>query len=361
MEHMKRALFLARQAIGISSPNPPVGALVVKDDRILGEGHTLAPGEAHAEITALNQAGIAAKGATLYTTLEPCCHFGRTPPCTKSIIKSGIREVKIVMLDPNPVVNGKGIAELKNAGIVVHIDDSVADEAEEIAEAYLKFTSSGFPFVTAKFAMSLDGKIATASGDSKWITSEDSRKQSRILRGQADAVVVGIGTVIKDNPRLTVRDESDLPSNDQPVRIVVDSNARVPLESKLLAEPGLSIIATSQPDIENARRLSDAGVEIIRSPGNDGNVDLHYLLASLAARGITSVLVEGGGILLGSFFDLGLVDKVVAFISPVIIGGEGTQSPVKGIGATTMSDALQLKRSSTYTIGKDLVMTGYVR
>ena len=361
MEHMKRALLLARQVIGISSPNPPVGALVVKDDRVLGEGHTLAPGEAHAEITALSQAGIAAKGATLYTTLEPCCHFGRTPPCTKSIIKSGIREVKIVMVDPNPVVNGKCIAELKNAGIIVHVEDSGVEEAEEIAEAYLKFTYTGLPFVTAKFAMSLDGKISTASGDSKWITSEESRRQSRILRGQADAVIVGIGTVIKDNPQLTVRDDSNLPGKQPPIRIGVDSKGRIPLESKLLAEPGLSIIAISQSEAQNTRRLSKAGVEMITSPGNDGSVDLHYLLVSLAARGVTSVLVEGGGILLGSFFDLGLVDKVVVFISPVIIGGEGAQSPVKGIGATTMSDALKLKRSSTYPIGKDIVMTGYVR
>ena len=361
MEHMKRALDLARQAIGISSPNPPVGALVVKDNQIVGEGHTLAPGQAHAEIIALGQAGTAAKGATLYTTLEPCCHFGRTPPCTQSIIRSGIKEVKIALVDPNPVVNGKGIAQLRNSGIIVNIEDTLAKEAEETAEAYLKFTASRLPFVTAKFAMSLDGKIATGSGDSKWITSEESRRQSRILRSQVDAVVVGIGTVIKDDPRLTVRDECGIPSNDQPIRVVVDSTARVPLDSKLLAEPGLSIIATAKPDIENAKRLLEAGAEIIEAPGDDGTVDLQYLLASLAARRITSVLVEGGGILLGSFFDLGLVDKVVAFVSPVIIGGEDARSPVKGIGAATMAGALRLKRSSTYLIGEDLVITGYVR
>ena len=360
MDYMSRALDKAREALGTSSPNPPVGAVLVKDGLIVGEGHTMPPGESHAEIIALKQAGSKARGATLYTTLEPCCHYGRTPPCTREIINAGVSAISIGLIDPNPLVKGMGMAELEEAGLETRLGECEV-EVSEICESYIKFVSTGLPFVVAKFAMSLDGKISTASGDSKWITSEESRRQSRILRGQADAVIVGIGTVIKDNPQLTVRDDSNLPGKQQPIRIVVDSKGRIPLESKLLAEPGLSIIAISQSEGQNTRRLSKAGVEMITSPGTDGSVDLHYLLVSLAARGVPSVLVEGGGILLGSFFDLGLVDKVVVFISPVIIGGEGAQSPVKGIGATTMSDALKLKRSSTYPIGKDIVMTGYVR
>ena len=205
MDYMKRAIELAREALGRSSPNPPVGAVIVKDGRIVGEGSTMPRGQAHAEVIALRQAGQQAKGAVLYTTLEPCCHFGRTPPCTRDIIQAGIVEVHTALVDPNPLVNGMGLAELREAGVETRLEEEW-EEAVEVAEAYVRFITTGLPFVIAKFAMSIDGKIASASGDSKWITSEEARCDARVLRGQVDAVAVGIETALSDDPRLTARD-----------------------------------------------------------------------------------------------------------------------------------------------------------
>ena len=360
MGYMKRALELSREALGLSSPNPPVGAVVVKDGRIVGEGHTLPPGQAHAEVIALRQAGGLARGAALYTTLEPCCHFGKTPPCTRDIIQAGIAQVHMAIIDPNPLVNGKGMAELEGAGLSVQLDEG-GEGVREVAEAYIKFVTTGIPFVVAKFAMSLDGKIAASSGDSRWISSEEARCHAGELRQRNDAIVVGIGTVLNDDPRLTARDGDGKPREKQPLRIVVDSSARVPLDAQIFQEPGPLLVATANAVTDRTDALKAAGAEVISLAAEDGSVDLSALLKALGEREITSLLVEGGGALLGSFFDLGLVDKVVAFVSPVILGGKDSPSPVAGAGAATMADSIRLKRTRVDLIGEEVMMTGYVR
>ena len=244
MEYMSRAIELAREALSRSSPNPPVGAVIVKDGRIVGEGSTLSRGEAHAEVVALRQAGQQAKGAVLYTTLEPCCHFGKTPPCTRAIIDAGVAEVHAALIDPNPKVNGAGMAELRAAGVKACLEEW--EEAAEVAEAHVHFVTTGLPFVIAKFAMSIDGKIAAASGDSKWITSEEARAHARVLRGQVDAVAVGIETALSDDPRLTARDVDGNNVERQPLRIIIDSSARTPPDSQLFKEPGQVIVAVAR-------------------------------------------------------------------------------------------------------------------
>ena len=360
MVYMQRALELAKEAVGISSPNPPVGAVLVKNGQIVGEGHTLPPGQAHAEIIAITQAGKAANGSSLYTTLEPCCHFGKTPPCTRQIIEAGIKEVHVAFIDPNPLVDGKGIDELRNAGISIHVD-RVEQESAEIMEGYVKVMSSGNPFVTAKFAMSLDGKISTASGDSKWITSTESRAIARKLRGKADAILVGIGTVLQDDPHLTVRDAEENLYERQPVRIILDSYGRLPLDAKLLKEPGLSLIVATDVEERKVNALTQLGAEVIFVSGQNGLIDLAELMKLLTQRGFLSLIVEGGSQILGSFFDAGLVDKVVGFVSPIILGGLDSPSPVGGNGAVNIADSFRLERSTITTIGSDVMITGYLR
>jgi len=356
---MQQALDLAGQALGIANPNPPVGAVVVNNGKIVGQGHTLRPGASHAEVVALQNAGHLANGSTLYTTLEPCCHFGKTPPCTDLIIQSGVREVRIALIDPNPLVNGKGVAALEQAGVIVTLW-SGKEESRDIADAYIKFMNTGLPLVIAKFAMSLDGKIAVSSGDSKWITSEESRRYVGHIRSQVDVIAVGIGTAIKDNPKLTARDANGNDFDRQPIKLVIDSNARLPLDLNVLnSGDGNLIIATvgKFPDREIA--LRELGAEVIVTKNSIGKVDLKELLHNLGNKGITSVLIEGGGTLLGSFFDLGLVDKVIAFIAPVIIGGGNSPTPVAGNGVADMANALRLIRSKVHLFENDVMITGY--
>lgn len=363
MPYMKRALELSRQALGLSSPNPPVGAVIVKDGQIVGEGHTREYGQAHAERIALDQAGELATGGDLYTTLEPCCHYGNTPPCTEGIIKAGISQVHVATIDPNPLMNGNGIKELEMAGIQIFTQEC-SQEASEVAEGYLKLVRTGKPFVTAKFAMSLDGKIASTSGDSKWISSEDSRTISMSLRQQTDAIIVGVGTILQDNPNLTVRNSSGEPQYRQPVRVVVDTSHRTPNDALIYKTPGSVIVVTSTTDnmdLSNNTTKTNPDLEILVCRSKEGSVDLISLLAILCERGITNVLVEGGGTLLGSFFDLGLIDKVVAFISPLLIGGNQSISPIEGQGSRTIGDAVRLKHSRSVIVGDDVMMTGYVR
>ena len=360
MGYMERALELSREALGLSSPNPPVGAVVVKDGQVVGEGHTLPPGQAHAEIIALRQAGESARGAHLYTTLEPCCHFGKTPPCTRDIISAGITDVHVATLDPNPLVNGKGVTELQDAGLSVHLNEC-GDEARQVVEAYTRFVATGLPFVTAKFAMSLDGKIATSSGDSRWISSEEARRCAAELRRLSDAVMVGIGTVLADDPRLTARDDDGRNLPRQPLRVVVEGASWLPLEAQLLREPGPVLVATPRAAAEREAAPGAAVADFAHLPAGDGLVDLEALMQALGQRGVTSLLVEGGGVLLGSMFDLGLVDKVVAFVSPVVIGGREAPTPVAGAGVEAMAAAMRLSRSRTELIGEDVMITGYVR
>lgn len=356
MDYMLRALELARKAVGTTSPNPAVGAVIVRDGEIVGEGHTLPPGSDHAEIVALKQAGERAKGAVLYVTLEPCCHTEkRTPPCTHAIIGAGIAEVHIAVLDPNPKVSGRGQAELDAAGIRTFLGEH-EEEAREINENYFKFIVSGIPFVAVKFAMSLDGKIATVTGESRWITGEASRRLVHELRRRYDAIMVGINTVLRDDPQLTARDDGQIIK--APLRVIVDSRCRTPSSARLLRQPGETLIATAGPMREELRR---SGVTVVAFPGEGGLVDLKELLHLLGRRGITGVLVEGGGRIIASLLSLNLVDKIYAFIAPIIIGGEAAPTPVAGRGVESLEQSFRLKRVAVEEVGEDILIKGYLR
>jgi len=360
---MEQALSLARLALGQVSPNPAVGAVIVRDSEVIGQGYTQPPGSAHAEIMALEQAGVGARGATMYVTLEPCCHQGRTPPCTRAIIESGISEVHLSLLDPNPLVSGKGRAELESAGISTSLGEG-AEEAGEIIEAYTRFITTGMPFVTAKFAMSLDGKIATSTGDSRWISGEESRRRVHNLRHQTDVIMAGVKTLLKDNPRLTVRSGAGRggTAREQPLRVIVDSKGRTPLSARVFKEPGKTLLALGRTVTDEEREtFKTSGVEVLELPLPDGRVDMRQLLRVLGERQMTSVMVEGGGILLGSLFDLGVVDKVIAFIAPMVIGGKTARTPVAGNGVAQIAEAVRLERCRVEQFGQDVMISGYVR
>ena len=356
---MDRAIALAREARGRTSPNPPVGAVVVRDGEIVGEGHTRPAGSSHAEIVALEEAGEQARGATLYTTLEPCCHFGRTPPCTRAIIASGVREVRVAVVDPNPKVCGQGMVELEQAGIGVTKEES--ESARELYRGFAKHILTGLPYVVAKFAMSLDGKIATRTGDSKWVTGREARSMVQELRRVSDAVMVGSNTVLADDPQLTARDGDGQPLEVQPLRVVLDTRCRMTPESRMLREPGRTLVFVGEEAPINAtKKLSEAGAEVIPAGlGDDWRVDVGLVLAELGRRGVVNLLVEGGGTVLGSLFDTGFVDEVRAFVAPVIIGGGEAASPVEGWGAETMARAWRLGRTVMEPVGGDWLISGY--
>ena len=362
MDYMEQALSLAELALGQVSPNPAVGAVVVKSDIVVGQGYTQPPGSWHAEVIALKQAGKEARGGVMYVTLEPCCHYGRTPPCTQAIIAAGIIEVHLAMLDANPLVSGRGKDELEREGIRVYLGEH-EEEAKKINEAYTKFITTGMPFVTAKFAMSLDGKIATRSGDSRWISGDKARKYVHNLRYTSDAIMVGVNTVLVDDPRLTARSCGDKggTARKQALRVIVDGKGRTPLTARLFSEPGKTLLALGRSVTQEERaNFARAGSELLELPFDGGLVDLEKLLKALGERGVTSVLVEGGGILLGSLFDCGLVDKVIAFVAPIIIGGKEAKTAVGGKGVDKVVDSLKLKHVSLERLGEDLMISGYV-
>ena len=352
---MQRAVELARRSVGSTSPNPPVGAVLVRDGHVVGEGRTQPPGGAHAEDEALRMAGDAARGADLYVTLEPCAHYGRTPPCTDALIEAGVASVHIAVMDPAPHTAGRGVQCLREAGIPVTVDDGPR-EARQLVEAFAKHVSTGLPFVVAKFAMSLDGRFSSRSGDSRWISNETSRQMAHVLRAEADAVMVGIGTVLADDPLLTVRD-APLPLRGQPLRVVVDSAGRLPASAAMLATEGTTLVAVASP--EAARAIEASGADAVVAPGANGRVDLPQLLAGLGSRDVTSLLVEGGAALHGALFDGGHVDKVVAFVAPVVIGGDGVPGPVGGAGAERMADALRLRDVTHTELDGDMMVVGY--
>jgi diaminohydroxyphosphoribosylaminopyrimidine deaminase/5-amino-6-(5-phosphoribosylamino)uracil reductase len=362
MGYMAQALSLAQLALGQVSPNPAVGAVIVKDGEVVGQGYTQPPGLDHAEIVALKQAGERARGGVMYLTLEPCCHHGRTPPCTQAIIAAGIAEVHLATFDVNPVVLGRGKEELEGAGIRVYVGEHEA-EAKQLNEAYAKFITEGIPFITVKFAMSLDGKIATRSGDSRWISGELARKRVHNLRYTADAVMAGVNTVLADDPWLTTRCcGSGGMLKKQPTRVIVDSKGRTPLNARVFTEPGKAIVVLGRlARAEERESFTQVGAELLELPSPEGWVDLERLLRVLGEREITSVLVEGGGILFGSLFDGGLVDKVIAFIAPIIIGGREAVTAVAGWGIDRVADSLRLERVSVERFDEDLMVSGYVR
>ena len=364
MNYMAQAIELARGVLGTTSPNPAVGAVVVNDGRIAGRGATLPPGQAHAEVVALREAGELARGASLYVTLEPCCHWGRTPPCTRALVEAGVAEVTFAAGDPNPVVSGAGIAELKAAGISVSqlpSDSRESEEARVLYEGFAKHISTGIPFTTAKFAMSLDGKIATRTGDSKWVTGPSARNLVQQMRRETDAIMVGANTVLADNPQLTARSADNLPLSRQPIRVALDSQCRMPTDSQLLRQPGETLIYTTRAaPADNISGLQRAGAEVVTVEAtSEGLVRSKEVLADLGRRGVVNLLVEGGGKVLGSLFDSGQIDKVHAFVAPVIIGGMEAASPVEGKGALLMAQALRLERASSRQIGVDWLITGY--
>ena len=324
---MQRVLELAEQGRGLVEPNPLVGAVVVKDGRLVGEGWHRRYGEAHAEVNALAQAGERARGATLYVTLEPCCHQGKTPPCVDAVMRAGVARVVAAMLDPFPKVAGKGAAALRAAGITVDVGAGGA-AARSLNAPYLKLLATGRPYVHAKWAMTLDGKIATRTGDSKWISGPASRARTHALRGRMDAIIVGIGTAVADDPLLTARP----PGARVATRIVLDQDGRLPLASQLArtAREVPTIVAVGNgATVDDLKAL---GCEVIETPLLEGGLEIGSLLDELGRRRMTNVLVEGGSGVLGSFFDCDAIDEVHVFIAPRLLGGSEATTPIGGIG-----------------------------
>ena len=338
--YMEQALQIARYAKGRTSPNPMVGALIVREGRVIAQGWHRKAGTPHAEIHALRQAGDLAQGATLYVTLEPCSHYGRTGPCTDAIIQAGIRRVVVAMSDPNPLVAGKGIERLRNAGIEV-IEGILSKEAAKLNEVFIKWISTKLPFVTVKAAMSLDGKIAAHTGHSKWITGAEAREYVHCLRDCYDSILVGSGTLLTDNPHLTTR----LPEGGKnPLRIVLDSHARTPVNANVLSD-GLAptlIVVTELASEKSIEKIRQCGVQVIQIESKNGKVDLRKLFSHLAQEGITSILVEGGATINAALFKEGLVDKVHWFVAPKIIGGVNAVGPVGGQGVDNVNEAVLL-------------------
>jgi len=358
-QYMQQALDLARQGRGRTSPNPVVGAVIVKDQVVVGRGWHQKAGTAHAEIHALVEAGRAAENATIYVTLEPCCHQGRTGPCTEAILAAGIRRVVVAMVDPNPLVAGCGIGVLRERGLVVDTG-ILADEAAQLNAPFIKWISCSLPFVTMKNGISLDGKIATQAGESRWITGPESRMEVHRMRGVSDAIITGIGTVLADDPELTTR----LPEGGKsPVRVVLDRMARTPVGAKILnTEAAPTIIAVSAAAPPNRRdALAASGAEVLIVPEIEGKLDLAFLLRTLGQRCLTNVMVEAGGSLNSSFLFGNYVDKVVLFIAPKIIGGSGAPGPYGGDGCGLLSDAVELEDLIVRQLGADLMVEGFVK
>jgi len=358
---MRRALELSKKAVGFVNPNPLVGAVIVKDNRIIGEGYHEYFGGPHAEVNAFANATEDVEGATIYVTLEPCSHFGKTPPCADAIVRNKISKVVIGMIDPNPLVAGKGIEILKNNGIEV-ITGILEMEIKKTNEIFIKYISNKLPFCIMKTAMTLDGKIATAIGDSKWISNEKSRAYVHELRQRLTGIMVGIGTVLSDDPELTTRREDKLSIN--PIRIIIDSKARLPLDSKVLKcdEKTKTIIATTEFAKESKlEAIKQKGAEIIVTPSKNNRVDLNYLMRKLGDMGIDSILIEGGSTLNYSALEEGIVDKVITFISPKIFGGISGKTPVGGEGIKHVKDSIMLTDTQVTRLDEDIMIEGYIK
>lgn len=355
--YMAMAMRLARKALGMTSPNPAVGAVVVKNGRVVGRGYHQRAGHAHAEIIALEEAGELSRGSTLYVTLEPCAHFGKTPPCVDAVVKRGIKAVYIGMADPNPLNNGRGIAILKQHKIQVEVG-YFEQELRRLNEAFIKYITEKKPFVTVKAAQSLDGKIATKTGESKWITSDKSRSFTHRLRADYDAVMVGVNTVLRDNPKLEAWF-----SKRYPKKIIIDSQLSTPQNAGIFSAHAEVIIVTlaANPGQETENRLIlGRKAKIVEVKEKAGQINLKDMMKKLAALEICNILVEGGGTLVGSLFDEGLVDKVLFFISPKIIGGKEAISSVMGQGISRIEKAHKVKDIKLRRIGEDYLFEGYI-
>jgi diaminohydroxyphosphoribosylaminopyrimidine deaminase/5-amino-6-(5-phosphoribosylamino)uracil reductase len=351
---MRRALELAERGRGHVEPNPLVGSVIVRDSQLVGEGWHQRYGQAHAEVVALAAAGEAARDATLYVTLEPCCHHGKTPPCTDAVLRAGIVRVVAAMADPFPQVAGKGAEQLRTAGIAVEFGLCEA-EARRLNAPYLKLLATGQPYVHAKWAMTLDGKIATRSGDSKWISNEASRRRVHELRGRMDAILVGIGTALADDPQLTARPAGPRAA----VRIVLDSHLRLPTSSFLAqtARQTPTLLATTaDASTDRAAGLEGRGCEILRLPSANGRPSITALLAELGRRRFTNLLVEGGSAVLGGFLDAGAIDEAHVFVAPRLAGGADARTPIGGRGVEKIADALTFPEWRVETIDGDVLL-----
>jgi diaminohydroxyphosphoribosylaminopyrimidine deaminase/5-amino-6-(5-phosphoribosylamino)uracil reductase len=362
---MTLALRLAVKGQGKTSPNPMVGALVVNNGRIVGRGYHHGPGHPHAEILALNQAGTRAQGATLYVTLEPCCHLlKRTPPCVPAVIRSGVRQVVVAMTDPNSMVKGRGIAALRRAGITV-TTGIAQEEAAQVNRSYLHWVRTGRPYVIMKAGMTLDGKVATAKGESRWITGPRARQDAHRLRSQVDAVVVGVGTVIHDDPALTAR-LSDRPlklAPRQPLRVVVDSRLRTPLTATVCAGQDrvkTLIVTTNRASRSRRRPFERAGVEVMSLPAKNRRVSLPALMTMLGKRGITSVLIEGGSTVNAAALREKLVNHVRLYLAPILMGGQDAMAVIGDRSPKRLAQALPLRHITVRRIGSDVVVEGDV-
>jgi diaminohydroxyphosphoribosylaminopyrimidine deaminase/5-amino-6-(5-phosphoribosylamino)uracil reductase len=348
--HMRRALQLARRGMGRVSPNPMVGAVIVRAGKVIAEGYHRQFGVDHAEIDAIKRARGSIRGATLYVSLEPCCHWGKTPPCVDALIEQGIKRVVIGTLDPNPLVAGKGAQDLRGHGIEVVVG-ILEQEARRLNEAYFHYIRTGLPFITIKYAQSLDGRIATALGASRWISSEQSRRFAHQLRAQHDAVMVGIGTVLADDPLLTVR----LVKGKSPLRIILDSKLRISLHSQVLREEGRTLIVTTEAGTqERVEALEKRGNEVLIAPrGLDERVALRSVMKMLAERGIASILVEGGQAIITSFLQGGLANRMVIITAPLILG-KGMEG-IGDLGITDIAKAIRPTSWEVKRVGDDIV------
>ncbi|MCE5220498.1 MAG: bifunctional diaminohydroxyphosphoribosylaminopyrimidine deaminase/5-amino-6-(5-phosphoribosylamino)uracil reductase RibD [Clostridium sp.] len=357
-KYMERALELAMNGTGKVNPNPLVGAVIVKDGEIIGEGYHECYGEAHAERNAVKNAIKPVEGSTIYVTLEPCAHYGKTPPCVDLIIEKKFKKVVIGMLDPNEKVAGKSIEKLKKHGIDVVVGVK-EEECKNMNEIFIKYITSKVPFVVLKSGMSLDGKIATYTGESKWITSKESREDSQSLRNRLNSIMVGVNTVIADDPELTCRVNNEK----KLIRIIVDTNLRIPLDSKVVKNiDKLTIVATTLKANEGKKQtLRDLGVKVIEVSEKNNKVNLKELVKKLGEEGIDSILIEGGGTLNFSALEENIVDKVIFYIAPKILGGENSKSCIAGIGFSKLDNAVNLKDMSYRKIGGDLVVEGYIK
>ena len=354
--YMLQAIQLAKQGEGWTNPNPMVGAVIVKNGRIIGKGYHKKCGELHAERNAIASLTESAEGATIYVTLEPCCHYGKTPPCTEAIIEQKIKRVVIGSRDPNPKVSGKGIKMLQEAGIEV-IEDFMREECDRLNPVFFHYITTKTPYVVMKYAMTLDGKIATKTGASKWITGEAARAEVQHMRHRYMGIMAGIGTVLADDPMLNVRVEGWK----SPIRILCDSGLRIPLDGQIVKSAGKYRTIVAYADSENTeakrKRLHEMGVESICCPDENNQVDLKKLMKYLGEEGIDSILLEGGGTLNDSALRAGIVQEVQAFIAPKLFGGMNSKTPVEGIGVRFPSEAVKLKCTDICQIGEDIRIT----
>ena len=359
-KYMQRTLDLAARAQGRTSPNPMVGAVLVKDNQIIGEGYHLKAGTPHAEIHALQAAGDAARNATLYVNLEPCSHYGRTPPCADAIIRSGVKRVVVAGLDPNPQVSGRGLKILQDAGIET-CTGVLEQEAWKLNLAFFKYIKTRTPLVSLKVAMTLDGKIATSTGDSRWVSGETSRKYVHQLRNVYDAIMVGIGTVLKDDPMLNTRLENK--DSRDPIRVIIDSNLDLPHSSKIVKtakQLKTIVFCGQQADATRKAFLQEAGLTIVQLAVDEDKLPLEEVLRVLGEMEITTLLVEGGGEINGSLIEKGLIDKVYWFIAPKIVGGRESPTPVGGRGILHLKDALPVNLMEIQRFDEDIAITGYI-